>query len=694
MSETAAAFERLHPALRYHIVNSLGWSGLRPAQAEAVAPVVEGRDCLLLAPTAGGKTEAAAFPLLSRMLTEDWRGLSVLYVCPIRALLNNLEPRLAHYAGLVGRRVGLWHGDVPAGAKKAALRDPPDLLLTTPESVEALLISVRADHRAFFAGLQAVVVDELHAFASDDRGWHLRALLGRLEAVIGRPVQRIGLSATVGNPQALGHWLAAGRPCTVAGRTGGGETDITLDHVGSVDNAATVISRLHRGEKRLVFCDSRARVEQVASGLRSRGVRTFVSHSSLSADERRQAEAAFAAGRDCVIVATSTMELGIDVGDLDRVIQVDAPPSVSSLLQRMGRTGRRAGSVRNCLVLTTTEKSFLQSVGLLKLFGDGYVEDAEPPPLPLHIVGQQTVALLLQRGGLEAGTLATVVAASMPEIAAADVHAIIHHMRATGLLFQDGALLGIGPEGERLFGRRHFMDLMSAFTTPMTVTVHHGGMDLGEVDPIALQAREDGPAVILLAGRAWRIVGIDWTRRRAYAEPAAAEGRSRWFGVGRSLPFPLARAMHAVLTGDAVPVTLSRRATERLAVAREDHGWLAREGTTLVTTGETTRWWTFAGGGANAVLAQVLREAGVGVTAQDDTSLSLRRTGAGPALRDLAVGSEVLDHLPIDDRLLDAIKFRACLPDATARRIAAARLVDIDGAEFVASMPSTWLSNC
>jgi ATP-dependent Lhr-like helicase len=189
------------------MVNTLGWPGLRPLQEAAVEPLLAGRDALLLAPTAGGKTEAAVFPLLSRMASDGWTGLSVLYVCPLRALLNNLEPRLSSYAAWLGRRAALWHGDTGAGARQRLLMDPADLLLTTPESLEAMLVSTKVTPRALFAGLRAVVIDEVHAFAGDDRGWHLLAVLERLSRLAGRPVQRVGLSATIGNPPELLEWL-------------------------------------------------------------------------------------------------------------------------------------------------------------------------------------------------------------------------------------------------------------------------------------------------------------------------------------------------------------------------------------------------------------------------------------------------------------------------------------------------------
>lgn len=214
------------------------------------------------------------FPLLSRMTTERWTGTSVLYLCPLKALLNNLLPRLERYAEWLGRRVAVWHGDVAASRRRAILADRPDILLTTPESLEAMLVGTSVDHRQFFADLRAVVVDEVHAFAGDDRGWHLLAVLERLAHLVGRQPQRIGLSATVGNPGELLTWLqgtgAGVRPATVVAPDqpapippAAPSVDIELDYVGSLTNAATVIAALHAGEKRLVFCESQQTVERV-----------------------------------------------------------------------------------------------------------------------------------------------------------------------------------------------------------------------------------------------------------------------------------------------------------------------------------------------------------------------------------------------------------------------------------------------
>ncbi|MGH3402783.1 MAG: DEAD/DEAH box helicase [Streptosporangiaceae bacterium] len=460
----SSGLDRLHPVVVHHLVNTLGWQSLRPLQDQAAGPVLDGADALLLAPTAGGKTEAAVFPLLTAMETQGWSGLSVIYVCPLKALLNSLLPRLETYAAWLGRRVAVWHGDVSASARQRILREPPDLLLTTPESLEAMLISLKVEHGRVFADLQAIVIDEVHAFAGDDRGWHLLAVLERLTRVTERPIQRIGLSATVGNPAELLNWLqGSGRghrsavvvaPDPVSARAGDAGTgvsgegarppgDIELDYVGSVSNAATVIASLHRGEKRLVFCDSRQLVEEIGAALRGRGVTTFLSHASLPLDERRRAEQAFAEARDCVIVATSTLELGIDVGDLDRVIQVNDPPSVASFLQRIGRTGRRDGSSRNCLFLALGTGPLLWSAGLLHLWGQGYVEPVVAPPEPRHIVAQQLLALCLQEHRIGRRTWIEAWNGLAPFDQSAEP--ILRHLLDQGFIDRDGELLFIGP---------------------------------------------------------------------------------------------------------------------------------------------------------------------------------------------------------------------------------------------------------
>jgi ATP-dependent Lhr-like helicase len=691
-------FDRLHPALQHHVVNSLGWTDLRPFQHAVIEPVLAGRHLLILAPTAGGKTEAALFPVLSRMLTENWRGLGVLYVCPIKALLNNLDARLSRYCTLIGRRSALCHGDVAAGRKKALLRDLPDCLLTTPESLEVLLVSPRTDPASLFQDLRVVIVDEVHAFAGDDRGWHLLAVLSRIQRLCGREFQRIGLSATVGNPEELLDWLAGTcqgprQVCRPPERTTA-SADVRLDHVGSLANAALVISRLHRGEKRLVFVDSRSQAEQLARELRSLEVTTFVTHSSLSPDERRRAEEAFAGRDDCVIVATSVLELGIDVGDLHRVIQIDAPATVSSFLQRMGRTGRRAGTSRNCLFLATHDDSLLRAAGLIELWASGYIEPVVPPPEPYHILAQQVMALCLQLHGVGRQDCMPWLQ-GVPAFAGIPrqrVNEVVDWMVAEAILSDEEGLLWLGRKGEEAFGPKNFLELFSVFTSPPLFVVRHGRQELGFVDQTTFLSRQKGPRVILLGGRAWRVTNLDWGKRVAHVEASEARGRSRWRGAGLTLAYPLCQAMRLLLAGDSVPAWWSRRTQSRLAEIRQEMPWAQGEGTTWLSRPNSgVEWWTFAGTRANATLAGELVRLSGGRVDHDALAVTVETNdgvldgeGFVRALRSRDLASLTPS---VEEAALDGLKFSRCLPRNLGLAILASRLNDVLAVREVLGQP-------
>ncbi|MEU7166052.1 DEAD/DEAH box helicase [Streptomyces morookaense] len=700
--------ERLDPVVLHHIVNTLGWPDLRPLQTAAVHPLMDGEDAVLLAPTAGGKTEAATFPLLSAMREKHWTGTSVLYLAPLKALLNNLVHRVDSYAQWLGRRAALWHGDTPESVRRRIRTESPDFLLTTPESLEAMLISVKTDHAHMLGRVRAVIVDEVHAFAGDDRGWHLLAVLERLERLAGHPIQRIGLSATVGNPDALLTWLQGARPADRLGQVvAPGVTlpatssttsttelprpagEVELDYVGSLTNAAKVISALHRGEKRLVFCDSRKQVEELGAALRARDVTVFLSHASLSTDERARSEQAFAEARDCVIVSTSTLELGIDVGDLDRVIQIDSPSTVASFLQRIGRTGRRTGTSRNCLFLTTRPDTLLQAAGLLALWARGWVEPVTPPPSPRHLVAQQLFAVTLQEHRIgdrlwpeQWNGLTPFDRSAAP---------ILSHLVAGGFLDSDGGMLFIGPEAEKHFSHRHFMELTASFTAPPEFTVLAGRTEIGTTDPTVLTEERQGPRRLLLAGRSWQVTFIDWARRRAFVEPVEDGGIAKWQGSeARGLSYVLTHAMRDVLLGTDPDVRLTRRATAALAELRMDRAphEVHPAGTLLVRDADATRWWTWAGYRANATLAASLGNLADPVQRPTDTHVRLRQD-LSPADWKTA-RAELPDSLTlptVDPRAVRGLKFSVALPPRIATTTLAERLADFDGALAVAREP-------
>ena len=695
-----SGFEFLDPAIQHHIVNTLGWPGLRPLQEESIPAIVGGGDALLLAPTAGGKTEAAVFPVLTRMQEHRWAGTSVLYVCPLKALLNNLGPRLADYAAWVGRSASVWHGDVSQAARRGITRDRPDILLTTPESLESILVSESVDAQQFLGDVRTVIVDEVHAFAGDDRGWHLLAVLARLESLISdasgpnaprRRLQRIGMSATVGNPDELLRWLRGGAPdggrvvAPAAPAALGAE--ITVDAVGSAENAAKVIAGLHRGEKRLVFVDSRRLAEELGTSLRGRGITTFISHSSLSAQQRRESEAAFAEARDCVIVATSTLELGIDVGDLDRVIQINSPRTVSSFLQRLGRTGRRPGTTRNCLFLALDDASLAQTLGMLHCWATGWVEPVVATPEPRHIAAQQILAAALQTRRLP------LVGwqhqwADLP-LFGEDGGEIFDHLLSTGFLDHDAGSAFIGLEAERHFGRRHFLELLAVFTAAPEFRVFEGRNEIGMVEAGVLTQPTEGPRVLLLGGRSWKVTHIDWKRRQVYVEGTDIHGTARWQSIPDGLSFEITRGVRSVLLGATPPgVTLSRRAVEALDGYRAQRSAHVHPANLVIerdVRGDW-RWWTWAGTKANRTLAAWTRDLVPGRQRISGESIRLHSDLRVDDITRVLASVRGSSHRPLPDvdrAAISGLKFSAALPEGLARRTLAARVVDVKGAESV-----------
>lgn len=694
-------FERLQASLQYHVVNTLGFQGLRPVQELATDAILDGANCVILAPTAGGKTESAILPLVSLMLSESLPPISVLYVCPIRALLNNQEPRLERLLGMVGRRIFKWHGDVADSARKRMQKDPPDLLMTTPESLEVMLMSARVAQDVIFGQVRAVVIDEVHAFAGDDRGGHLMAVLERVTAFCKRDIQRIGLSATVGNPADILPWLQGSskreqrlvdppRPASNA--------HVELDFVGTIPNAAKVIATLHPGKKRLVFSDGRGVVEELGQHLNAAGVRTAVIHSSLAASEREDAERAFADWSDGVIVATSAMELGIDIGDLDHVLQVGAPSTVSAFLQRMGRTGRRPGTVPNCTFLTLERddsRSLVQAAGLVRLWRGGFVEPIQPSRAAYHLLAHQLLSLAVQEEGVPVSDWWAWVGAATPfgEIGAEDRRAIVDHMLTTKILASEGGRLALGPEGERRYGRRHFFELYAVFRSPPTITVVAGNTELGSVDPLLLMAREARPRILSLAGRSWRVTHVDWDRARCIVEPTNEAGRSAWLGEPRVLSKALAEAMRAVLLEDTEDPAWTQRARRAMAGVRAQHAFLRDGGKVHEQADGSIEWWTFAGGRANHLLAAALDE----LVGEKVTADSLRVRVEGEAAKAPAALRAALKELQgrLDTEAAARLaatrprgvlsKFQACLPKAIEEKFIAARLFSVKDALLAAA---------
>jgi ATP-dependent Lhr-like helicase len=696
-------FDRLSAALQVQIVNGLGWQSLRPVQDLSIQTILDGHNCVILAPTAGGKTEASLFPLLSLMDTEDRAPTSVLYLAPIRALLNNQEARLEKLTGLIGRTATKWHGDVGQSARKRFIRNPTDILAITPESLEAMLMSTSVPGQRLLAKVRAVIIDEVHSFAASDRGAHLMSLIERIQRLSGYDIQRIGLSATVGDPEAIAAWLggsSAREHVVVDPRGAGTPPEVQLDYVGSLANAAHVIDKLYPGTRRLVFVDSRRRVEELGSLLLARGVDTFVTHSSLALSERTAAERAFEERDNCVIVATSALELGIDVGDLDRVIQIDAPSTVSSFLQRMGRTGRRPGTRANCTFLATSDDAVVQGAALLHLWSQGFVEPTHPNHRATHILAHQLIALGIQNLGVGTADWWQMLegCAAFEAITPQERTDLVQHMLDQKILAELDSRFVLGQRGEQLYGWANFRELYAVFSAPPILKVLHGRQEIGSVDAwFAQQDTDDKALAFVLGGRPWKVTYIDWKRGICHVQPSDSGSYPRWMGRPVLLSEALCNAMRTILKGDHVDPAWSNRAKTVIDELREAYLFLDEGDAPLVSDANRVRWWTFAGGKTNNLLAALLKK----TLGSRVSSNNLCVTLAGDAaLSDVAIRQAIRELPPKltwdNARTLAPTaargrvsKFQPCLPVQLELDLLARTLLDVEGARRVAGVNLT-----
>lgn len=693
----SSLFARLNPRLQTAIARRLKWPGLRPVQELAGAALLDGCNAVVLAPTAGGKTEASMFPALSMLLDRPTPATGVIYVAPIKALLNNQAERLGAYTEMVGMRRQVWHGDISAGDKRRFTQDPCELLMTTPESLEVMLISKRVDAAAIFRDLRMVVIDEIHALAGSDRGAHLLSVLERIAALSQHDIQRVGLSATVGNPKDILGWLRGssereGR--VVDPPKAPSAKELLVLQRDEPEQLAVDAARLARGRKSLFFCQSRATSEDVAGRMREEGIETFVHHSSVSKEERERAEENFHRGSDACIVCTSTLELGIDVGDLDRVLQSNAPDTVSAFLQRMGRTGRRAGQAANTFFLCDDSTAVLQALALVELAKEHQVESVELSERCHPVLLQQLFAMALGREGVSLDEFEKHCrrVTDFRGITREELERLVAFLIQQDALYDAGGKLVLGEVAEAVFGRRNFLELYAVFSSPAVYKVETAsGRPIGTLSQDFVDRLVPEETPFLLGGRPWIPTRIDHGDRRIQATPGTAGKKPMW---GSFLPQFLGRTlcerMLMILRSGEVPAILEPASRPVLAEARERLApVLTSESGGFEMSHGRISWWTFAGGRINGTFRAVLGVLEPSWIIQAD-NFSVRIKGPDfEALLDRVVE---LGHNALwqDDALREAVaaslpdyrlsKFQPFLPPDMQQEMRVSALLDFEGA--------------
>lgn len=605
-----SAFSRFPPRLQAAIASNLGWTSLRPVQELSSHALLDGKNAVILAPTAGGKTEAAMFPLLATLMADEPKGVGMIYVAPIKALLNNQADRLGRYTEMVGLRRFLWHGDIKAADKRRFLTEPAALLMTTPESLEVMLLSAKVPHAQLFHDLRAIVIDEVHSLAGSDRGTQLISVLERLARFTPNDIQRIGLSATVGNPADILTWMQGTshrESCIIDPPKVTSHKDLRIYLRDTIGSMATAASTKAAARKSLFFCQSRALAEDIADRMRDRGTDVFVHHSSVSLEERTAAEARFQYGTNACIVCTSTLELGIDVGDLDLVLQANAPSTVSSFLQRLGRTGRRAGQRANTTFYCEDIEPVLQAISIIELARTGWVESVPVQTRAWAVLVHQLLALTLQFGGVSTERCWEYLAV-VPDfsgIAYAEFENLIQHMIQTGYLFEAGGLLSIGDRAEKVYGRKNFMELYAVFSSPQLYKVQtKANYTIGSLEQVFVDKLVPEVSSFILGGRSWTVLHINHSERSVLVMPAPRGKKPSWGGfIPQLLGFELCQQVRQIiLSKDSLPY-LDERAQFVLDEYRHELAPLIKSsGWSLQFDPDRAIWWTFAGGAINHTL--------------------------------------------------------------------------------------------
>lgn len=666
------AFLLLHDGVK-HAIWDMRWEELRPIQARAIRQIYGSDSHLLIcAQTAGGKTEAAFLPIISRIASEPKPSVQALYISPLKALINDQFRRLEELCERVEIPVWRWHGDVSASDKAKLRKNPSGILLITPESLESNFVNYGNQIGRIYRHIDFIVIDELHAFLGAERGAHLRSLMCRLAHATGKNPKKVGLSATVGDPDVAREFMAPDAPEEVdlIEETGNQEIRYRIfGHLDSVrykrsDNvgarltpaqavrlaesaqlatledrdkfAALCESALDGGESdgeplrdamddvadeivekfakttNLVFINSKQQIEILADRLVQRVKREkwphdpfLVHHGSLSKEIREEAEAALKKGGAATAICSSTLELGIDIGDVRAVGQVGAPWSVASLRQRLGRSGRREGqpAIMRMHVVepTPNEKSdlsdllypdLIRAIALTELMLEKWLEPNDSDRLHLSTLVHQILSCLRQTGGTGAKQLFGVLVerGAFTNVSKEQFLLLLRGLRKSDLIEQTptGEII-LAPDGERVVESWEFY---AAFLTSADYSVRHGQDEIGHMPATNLPAVGEH---LILAGRRWRLTEVVDRSRLAYVEPSSGALPPAFAGDFGDTHPRVAEKMRAVLCGEYVPSYLDANAQEMLKAARLLFRKCGLEKRPLLVRQKEVQWFPWSG---------------------------------------------------------------------------------------------------
>lgn len=592
-------FERLAPFIQDFIYDN-EWSELHGNQIASCEVIFDTNSNLLLSSgTASGKTEAAFLPVLTELYNNPSTSVGVMYISPLKALINDQFKRLEQLILESGIPVCKWHGDASVAKKNALIKNPAGILQITPESLESLLINKRSACVKMFSDLRYVIIDEVHHFMRDVRGIQVLCLLERMQRLTGNIPRRIGLSATLGDINVAKNWLNSGTPrdC-IAPITDEGKKSIKLfvhrfvkqqedseSHGDCGDREHfEYLFKMTLDKKTIIFTNSREETEYVLANLRELAIKNKapdvyrVHHGNVSALLREQTEDEMKASDDKIVTgATVTLELGIDIGSLDQVVQVGSPISVSSFAQRLGRCGRRGQTPQLLFTLvedinaTATDFlgpinwSFIRMIAIIELFTkEKWIEPLYPLKHPYSLLYHQTMSYLISNGELYPAELAQAILSMdcFKEISQEDYKLLLSHLLDTEHLqkTENGGII-LGRMGEHVVNNFHFY---TVFIVPDYYLVKDENRAIGTVDkiyPVGIR--------FSLAGMTWETVDVNQKAKVIFVKQVPGISVVDWnVDFESELHTILVRKMRSILNSNEAFPYLSDSCVERLGEIR------------------------------------------------------------------------------------------------------------------------------
>jgi ATP-dependent Lhr-like helicase len=637
------------------------WTQLYQFQVESINAWYDtSKDILLMANTAAGKTEAAFLPIISSLASDHGSGsIRVLYVGPLKALINDQFQRLEKLCVRAEIPVHRWHGDVDSVKKTNLIKDPSGILLITPESLESLLIKTGKDAKRLFTNLQAIVIDELHVFLDSERGRQLASLINRIETIRQdlHPTRKIGLSATIGDVSFAKIWLNGKRhddpiliksdmsnnvelliktfiedmPDDLADQTN--PQDIKNSNL--QNNLGSIANHLlsnFTGKTNLVFCNRKSQIEELADSLsqisRQKKIpnQFLVHHGSLSKPLRENVESELKSDRPCTAICSSTLELGIDVGEVDAIGQIGPSHGVSSLKQRMGRSGRREGKASKLYLYVPIEKcnqksilperlypDLVQSLSLvLLMLGQEGISAWTEPPFVLErdysTLIQQILSIIVTRGGIPASELYRSLELKhiFGDISPDEFSLLLKDLGENQLIEQvDGGDLILGLTGEKIVSHYEFY---AAFETPKNYQVVSSTGVIGEVEGRKGFYQIDSH--LLLGGKRWKIIDISEEQMKIIVQSARGKKLIQWHGMGGYIHRKIRETMHYILANRIIPPWLETNTKIVLEWAIEEFNRNNLQDNSIVKEGDLIHIFTWTSSRAHHTLHLAFQNAG------------------------------------------------------------------------------------